>query len=428
MSEINITLSRVGPQGARGTDGLNSQDYADSVNTALINAIADYEFADQTLQNNIDSVNSSLISNVATLVAADGTLQSNIDSDVAVLVANIDSVNGSVIVANAAIATEATNRANGDSDLQAQIDNLDLGLNTAAVTALVDSDYVQARETVTSIGLATNTLSYTDEAGNTTNLDLSLYLDDTNLAYIVSGSIDSAGLATFTRDDASSFTVDFSVLFDDTNLARVTSAGFGTGDGVLTLTRDDATTITVDLDGRFALTSAVPTSTDELTEGSTNLYYDSDAVVTSFNTQLAAKTTDNLTEGSTNLYYDSDAVDAAIDVRVNSAFVGNLPVEINTQVGTSYTVVASDVGKLISMGNASANTLTIPANASLALPIGSQIFVLQSGTGQTTVAVTSDTLSIATSFTAKLAERYSVAALTKVGSTQWVLNGDLELS
>ena len=68
-------------------------------------------------------------------------------------------------------------------------------------------------ETLTSLSLAANTLSYVDEAGNTTNLDLSLYLDDTNLARLVSGTLDGAtGIATFVRDDATTFTVDLSSL------------------------------------------------------------------------------------------------------------------------------------------------------------------------------------------------------------------------
>jgi len=72
---------------------------------------------------------------------------------------------------------------------------------------------VAANETLTSLSLAANILTYTDEAGNATNLDLSLYLDDTNLARLISGTLDGqTGIATFTRDDASTFTVDFSSL------------------------------------------------------------------------------------------------------------------------------------------------------------------------------------------------------------------------
>lgn len=85
-------------------------------------------------------------------------------------------------------------------------------------TYLTSNNYIKTTdvaslETVTSISLSANTLSYVDEAGNTTNLDLSLYLDDTNLARLVSGTLDGAtGIATFTRDDATTFTVDLSSL------------------------------------------------------------------------------------------------------------------------------------------------------------------------------------------------------------------------
>ena len=102
-------------------------------------------------------------------------------------------------------------------------------------------------ETLTSISIATNTLSYVDEAGNTTDIDLSLYLDDTNLARIASGTVDNVtGIATFSRDDATTFTVDFSALLDDTNLARLTTGTLDSGTGIATFTRDDATSFTVD--------------------------------------------------------------------------------------------------------------------------------------------------------------------------------------
>ena len=70
-------------------------------------------------------------------------------------------------------------------------------------------------ETVTSIALASNILTYTDEDGTDTDLDLSLYLDDTNLARLTSGSLNATtGIATFTRDDASTFTIDMSAFLD----------------------------------------------------------------------------------------------------------------------------------------------------------------------------------------------------------------------
>jgi len=107
-------------------------------------------------------------------------------------------------------------------------------------------------ETVTSLSISANILSYTDEAGLTTNIDLSTYLDDTNLARLVSGTLNAGtGIATFTRDDSSTFTIDFSAFLADAN-DYVSSGSFNTSTGVLTLTRLGGGTVTVDLDGKYA--------------------------------------------------------------------------------------------------------------------------------------------------------------------------------
>lgn len=93
------------------------------------------------------------------------------------------------------------------------------GVMTAADKTKLDGIETGAEANVddvlTSIGLAANVITYTDEAGNDTTLDLSLYLDDTNLARLTSGSIDgTTGIATFTRDDATTFTIDMSAFLD----------------------------------------------------------------------------------------------------------------------------------------------------------------------------------------------------------------------
>ena len=134
-----------------------------------------------------------------------------------------------------------------------------LSYNSSTNTFTYTPPDISAGETVTSLSLAANTLTYTDESGATTNLDLSLYLDDTNLARLTSGTLDGVtGIATFTRDDASTFTIDFSDLLDDTNLARITSTTWDDNTGNFTLTRDDATTIITNLDGRYLQTETDP--------------------------------------------------------------------------------------------------------------------------------------------------------------------------
>ena len=83
-------------------------------------------------------------------------------------------------------------------------------------------------ETTTSLSVAANILKYTDEVGTETNIDLSLYLDDTNAAYISSGTLNSTtGVATFTRSDSTSFDVDMSAFFDDTQLSDADIAAMG---------------------------------------------------------------------------------------------------------------------------------------------------------------------------------------------------------
>jgi hypothetical protein len=83
-------------------------------------------------------------------------------------------------------------------------------------------------ETVTTISLVGNVLRYTAENGVTTEIDVSMYLDDTNLARIISGVYVPANkVLRFTRDDNTTFDIDASMFFDDTNL--VTSVNGQTG-------------------------------------------------------------------------------------------------------------------------------------------------------------------------------------------------------
>lgn len=70
-------------------------------------------------------------------------------------------------------------------------------------------------------------------------IDLTPYLDDTNLARIVSGVVDPVtGVATITRDDSSTFTIDFSSLIDTqpTNTSQLNNNG---ADGTSTYVEHD---------------------------------------------------------------------------------------------------------------------------------------------------------------------------------------------
>lgn len=111
------------------------------------------------------------------------------------------------------------------------------------------------------------------------------------------------------------------------------------------------------------------------------------------------------------------------DPKINLAF--------DAQTGTSYTTVLNDNGQIVTMNNSSANTLSIPTNASVAYPVGTQINVLQIGTGQTTIqAVTSGTTTIlstaATPAAPKIRARYGMATCIKAATDTWYVVGDIQ--
>jgi hypothetical protein len=96
----------------------------------------------------------------------------------------------------------------------------------------------------------------------------------------------------------------------------------------------------------------------------------------------------------------------------------------------SYTAVLANNGQVVTMSNASANTFSIPTNASVAFPIGTQINVLQIGAGQTTIqAVTSGTTTVlstgATAAAPKLRAQYSMATCIKSATDTWYVVGDI---
>ena len=95
----------------------------------------------------------------------------------------------------------------------------------------------------------------------------------------------------------------------------------------------------------------------------------------------------------------------------------------NAQTGTTYTLVLTDVAKVVSLTNAAAITLTIPTNATVAFPTGTQILLYQGGAGQVTVSGAGVTIRSQGSKT-KMNGQYSVCGLLKVGTDEWVMFGN----
>jgi hypothetical protein len=103
---------------------------------------------------------------------------------------------------------------------------------------------------------------------------------------------------------------------------------------------------------------------------------------------------------------------------------------LNAQTGTTYTFALTDNGKLVTASNASAQTYSIPTNATTAFPTGTQINIIQIGAGQVTIqAASSGTTTVsstgATATAPKLRAQYSSATLIKASTDLWYVVGDI---
>lgn len=105
------------------------------------------------------------------------------------------------------------------------------------------------------------------------------------------------------------------------------------------------------------------------------------------------------------------------------------PLPVNPQTGTTYTLALTDAPSpvyqgVVTMNNASANTLTVPPNSSVAFPIGTQVQVVQLGAGQTSVAAGAG-VTVRNASSANARAQYSSLVLTQVAADLWVLGGDV---
>ena len=108
----------------------------------------------------------------------------------------------------------------------------------------------------------------------------------------------------------------------------------------------------------------------------------------------------------------------------NSVGFKNIPQ--NSQ-SAAYTLVLADAGKHIfhPVADNNARTFTIPANSSVAYPIGTAITFINMAVANVTIAITTDTLTLSpagTSGSRTLATNGS-ATCVKITSTQWLISG-----
>lgn len=91
---------------------------------------------------------------------------------------------------------------------------------------------------------------------------------------------------------------------------------------------------------------------------------------------------------------------------------------------TNTTLSLGDANCIVEANNTSAMTITVPNNASVGFPIGTNIVIYQKGVGQVTIAAATGVTLLTNSNKVKTAAQNAALALFKVATDTWLLGGD----
>ena len=151
---------------------------------------------------------------------------------------------------------------------------------------------------------------------------------------------------------------------------------------------------------------------------------------------MSVKVTSILNSGTTAASWDYEYVGFNTITGTGSNVLATSPTisdpviteSVNAQTGTTYTPVLTDAKQMVTLSNASAITVTIPPNSSVAYAVGSKIDFIQKGAGQVSFAQGAGVTIRSTGATAtapKLRVQYSAATAWYEGSDVWYIVGDL---
>jgi hypothetical protein len=131
---------------------------------------------------------------------------------------------------------------------------------------------------------------------------------------------------------------------------------------------------------------------------------------------------------------DRVSIDTSGNTQINSiaagttttatAGAGYMGMPQNATTTGAYTLLAADAGKHIY--STATRTITIPANATTAFPIGTTIVFINAVGTVATIAITTDTLILAKEGTtgSRTLAAYGMATLVKITATSWTISGN----
>ena len=118
-------------------------------------------------------------------------------------------------------------------------------------------------------------------------------------------------------------------------------------------------------------------------------------------------------------YLQSVSAGDLTDGNFDGTAIEGFDASINDQIGTTYTLVAGDNGKVVVLNNASAVTVTVPSG----LGAGFNCSFVQKGAGQVSFSASSTTINNRQSHT-KINAQYGVASIVAYAADTFVLAGD----
>jgi len=144
-----------------------------------------------------------------------------------------------------------------------------------------------------------------------------------------------------------------------------------------------------------------------------------------YNTATTGTAPNNVAPGY--YYWNGSAWVAVLSTITTSSISGNgttttltnFGAEVNTQSGTTYTLTATDNGKIISCTSNSAVTITVPA-----LTSGFNCLIVQRGTGQITLSASGSTINNRYNFN-KTAGQHAIMSLVSVAAGVFISSGDM---
>jgi hypothetical protein len=136
-------------------------------------------------------------------------------------------------------------------------------------------------------------------------------------------------------------------------------------------------------------------------------------------TTLALPANTTISAAGAELINDANAAAQLVTLGAAPALI-----TINAQTGTTYTLLLIDSGALVTFANAAAIAVTIPTNAAVAFPIGTQIDCEQILAGKVTFGGAGVTINSIGGYKS-IGAQWTGVSLIKVATDTWNLLGDL---